>query len=1225
MKNYQELYNILSNTLAQRILFLDGAMGTMLQRYKLNEQDFRGDRFVDYQGNMKGNNDILCLTQPKIIQEIHEKYLEAGADIIETNTFNANAISQDDYSASDLVYEINYEAARIARLACEKFSDDKPRYVAGSMGPTNQTASMSPDVNNPGYRKKYFDDFVAAYKEQARGLIEGGADILLIETITDTLNCKAAIYAINELCHEMNIDIPPLMISGTVIDSSGRTLSGQTTEAFLNSIAHAKNLLSVGLNCSLGPKQMRPFVEEMSKKAPYYLSIYPNAGLPNEFGGYDESPRDMVDVLGEYAEAGFINIVGGCCGTTEQHIAEFQKTLKNAKSRQIPKIDKYLRLSGLEPLTIRQDSNFINIGERTNVAGSRKFARFIREEDYETATQVARQQVENGAQIIDVNMDDAMLDSVESMKAFLNTIAVDPDICRVPVMIDSSKWEVLEAGLKCIQGKGIVNSISMKEGEEIFKKQAETILNYGAAVIIMAFDELGQATSLERKTEICQRAYNILVNEVGFNPRDIIFDMNILTIATGIEEHNNYAVNFIEAARWIKENLPGAYISGGVSNLSFSFRGNNMIREAMHSAFLYHAIKAGMDMGIVNAGQLEVYDEIEPELLELVEDVILNRREDSTERLIEYSERHKGDSNEKEEKIEEWRSMPLEDRLSHALVKGILDYLDEDVNEALAKFDIPLEIIEQPLMNGMARVGELFGSGKMFLPQVVKSARVMKKAVSILLPYLEDSLTSGAGSGKAGKILLATVKGDVHDIGKNIVSVVLSCNNYEVIDLGVMTPSEVILETVKKEKVDIIGLSGLITPSLDEMVHVASELEREGYDIPLLIGGATTSKLHTAVRIDKNYSAPVVHVLDASLSVPVVSKLLKTEAKTDFTSGLNNEYTQLRENHEKRQATKSLISYEKARDNKFSFDAEKANITEPKHLGNQILKDVDLSILREYIDWTQFFITWEMKGKYPRIFDHPKFGEEAKKLFNDANELLDKIIAEKSIQAHGIFGIYKANSIGEDIEVNTGNGENVIFNMLRQQTKKDKANLSLADYIAPKELGIDDYIGFFAVTAGFGVKALANLFRTNDDDYNALMSEILADRLAEAFAEYLHKEVRENHWGYSKDGSDSVEDLLRVKYSGIRPAPGYPSLPDHSEKIKLFDILHVQDNVGIELTESFMMMPAASVSGIYFAHPESRYFPVGRIAEDQVEDYSERNGKSKEKVEKMLQNNLAYK
>ena len=1221
MKNYRDLYEQLINLLNQKILFLDGAMGTMLQRYKLSEEDFRGDRFADHELNLKGNNDILCLTRPDVISEIHEKYLEAGADIIETNTFNANAISQEDYQTQDLSYEMNLEAARIARAACDKFTD-KPRFVAGSMGPTNQTASMSPDVNNPGFRKKYFEDFCKAYKEQASGLIDGGADILLIETITDTLNCKAAIFAINELCRERGIDNPPLMISGTVIDSSGRTLSGQTTEAFLNSISHAQNLLSVGLNCSLGPKQMRPFVEEMSSKAPYFLSIYPNAGLPNEFGGYDETPQDMVSVLKDYAESGFVNIVGGCCGTTEHHIKKFADTLIDSAPRSIHYLDPYLRLSGLEPLTIRPDSNFINIGERTNVAGSRKFARLIKEENFEEATQVARQQVENGAQIIDVNMDDAMLDAKESMISFLNIIAVDPDISRVPVMIDSSKWEVLEDGLKCIQGKGIVNSISLKEGEEEFKSHARTILDYGAAVIVMAFDEQGQATSFERKIEICERAYNILVDEVGFNPRDIIFDTNILTVATGIEEHNEYALNFIKAAQWIKENLPGAYVSGGVSNLSFSFRGNNKIREAMHSAFLFHAISAGMDMGIVNAGQLEVYDEIEPELLELVEDVILNRREDATERLIEYADKHKSDSNEKAQVKEEWRSLSLEERLGHALVKGILEYLDEDVNEALETYERPLDIIEQPLMNGMSRVGELFGSGKMFLPQVVKSARVMKKAVSILMPYLEDSLRSEAGSRKAGKILLATVKGDVHDIGKNIVSVVLSCNNYEVIDLGVMTPSELILETIKKEKVDIVGLSGLITPSLDEMVHVARELEREGYEIPLLIGGATTSKVHTAVKIDNNYSAPVVHVLDASLSVPVVSKLLNPEKQTGFSEGIIKEYSKLRDNHEKRQARKNLVSFEEAKANRMEFDAEKAIICRPKKLGKQVIENQDLSVLREYIDWTQFFITWEMKGKYPKIFDHQRYGEEAKRLFKDANDLLDSIIEKNSIQAKGVFGLFHANSIGEDIEV-SGSSEKIVFHMLRQQSKKDKANLSLADFIAP--VGTEDYIGFFAVSAGFGVKELADSFRDNHDDYNALMTEILADRLAEAFAEYLHKEVRENHWGYAKDDPDSIEDILRVKYTGIRPAPGYPSLPDHSEKIKLFDILGVQDKVGIELTESFMMLPAASVSGIYFAHPDSRYFPVGRIAEDQITDYASRKNLDKDYIEKMLQNNLAYK
>ncbi|MGA2298081.1 MAG: methionine synthase, partial [FCB group bacterium] len=1174
-KESTDTYQILSNLLKDRILVLDGAMGTMLQQYQLKEEDYRGSRFRDFHKDLKGNYDILVLTQSDIIKTIHKKYLEAGADIIETCTFSSQFISQSDYDTTDLVYEINYNAAKIAKECVNEYNknpltpfekggidkDIKPRFVAGSIGPTNQTASLSPDVNNPGFRRYYFDDFVKAYYEQIKGLAEGGVDILLIETAFDTLNCKAAIYAAEEYFNTSG-KMLPVMISGTIVDLSGRTLTGQTIEAFWISIAHAKNLLSVGLNCSLGPKQMRTFLEDLSNIASCYISVYPNAGMPNAFGGYDETPDEMSVVLEDYAKSSFINLVGGCCGTTPEHIKKIKDIVAVHKPRQILQQTKplenfesdgkdfYMKLSGLDALIIRPDSNFINIGERTNVAGSRKFAKTIIAEDYETAALVARQQVENGAQIIDVNMDEGMLDSETVMTKFLNYIGADPDIAKVPVMLDSSKWTVLEAGLKCLQGKGIVNSISLKEGEEVFIERARKIRQYGAAVVVMAFDEDGQAASYERKIQVLSRAYKILVNEIGFNPQDIILDPNVLTVATGIEEHNNYALDFIEATRWIKQNLPHAKVSGGISNVSFSFRGNDFVREAMHSAFLYHAIKAGLDMGIVNAGQLEVYENIPKELLGKIEDVLLNRRPDATERLVEFAENIKNkESGIQEIKKEVWRELTVEERLTHSLVKGITEYIENDIEEARKKYTNPIEIIEGPLMAGMNVVGDLFGSGKMFLPQVVKSARVMKKAVGYLIPYLEESLKS-SGNKSAGKILLATVKGDVHDIGKNIVGVVLACNNYEVIDLGVMVPAQKIIDEAKNLNVDIVGLSGLITPSLEEMIHVASEFERNEFNIPLLIGGATTSRVHTAVKIAEKYNSPVIHVLDASKSVPVVSNLLNKNYKNEFVNKLKSEYEQIRENHYKSKETVQFVSLEEARANKQKFDWEKVKIIKPNKLGITLFEDFSLEKIAEYINWTQFFLTWEMKGKYPAILDNPKFGAEARKLFNDAIILLNKIIKEKLIKANGIIGLFPANTVADDdIEVYVDESRTGVLNVihtLRQQSIKSKGihDLALADFIAPKESGIKDYIGTFAVTAGIGVEELVNIFKSNNDDYNAIMVKILADRLAEAFAELLHHLVRVEYWGYDNKKDLPIDEMFEEKYTGIRPAPGYPQLPD---------------------------------------------------------------------------------
>jgi len=1226
----------LKKILEEKILVLDGAMGTMIQNHNLTEKDFRGERYKDYQHDLKGNNDLLSITQPDIIKGIHRAYFEAGADIVETNTFNANSISQADYQMQNLAYELNYESAKIAKEVAEEFNSkdkSKQRFVAGALGPTNKTLSLSPNVNDPGYRAVTFDEIASAYYNAAEGLIDGGADIILIETIFDTLNAKAAIFAVEKLLNEKSLNVP-VMISGTIVDNSGRTLSGQTVEAFFISVSHSKHLVSVGLNCALGAKQMRPFVEDLSNVSDKFLSVYPNAGLPNEMGGYDETPQIMAEVLEDFLKSRFVNIVGGCCGTTPDHIRKISEIAKNYKPRIIKPREPYLKLSGLESVVLRPDSNFMNIGERTNITGSKKFERLIKENKFDEALSVARSQVEGGAQVLDINMDEGMLDSEQAMTKYLNLIGSEPDIAKLPIMIDSSKWSVIEAGLKCLQGKGIVNSISLKEGQDIFKEQAIKVLNYGAAVIVMAFDEKGQADTFERRIEVCKRAYDILTKEIGFPPQDIIFDPNILAIATGIEEHNNYAVDFIEAARWIKQNLPHAKVSGGVSNLSFSFRGNDAVREAMHSSFLFHAIKAGMDMGIVNAGQLEVYEEIQKDLLEKVEDVIFNRRQDATERLVEFAETIKK-KDKTEEKKDEWRSLDVDERLKYALVKGIVEFIDLDVEEARLKYSQPLEVIEGPLMAGMNVVGDLFGAGKMFLPQVVKSARVMKKAVSILEPYMTEALPeilpAGVDSGGAS-ILLATVKGDVHDIGKNIVGVVLSCNNYNIIDLGVMVHSEKIIQTAIDKKVDIIGLSGLITPSLDEMIHVAKEMERRGLKIPLLIGGATSSRIHTAVKIDPNYSGPVVHVLDASRSVPVVSGLLNEniDERRKFVQDIKTEYLNLREDYIKRKSGKNLISLDKARENKLKINWENGAVKKPAKTGITVLNNFDLNVLRKYIDWTPFFMVWELKGKYPSIFEDENVGAEAKKLFDDANSLLDKVILEKSLTANGVIGLFPANSVGvDDIEIYTDEARSGVkrtLHSLRQQNQKSSGepNIALADFIAPKETEVKDYIGMFAVTAGIGIEKLIEKFEKDFDDYNKIMIKAIADRLAEAFAEHLHELVRKEYWGYSENENYSNEELIKENYIGIRPAPGYPAQPDHTEKPILFSLLDAENNSGIKLTESMAMYPAASVCGLYFSHPQAKYFNVGKIEKDQVLDYHRRKGMNLIEIERWLSPILNY-
>lgn len=1205
MPNYLNHY--LNQQLKQRILLLDGGMGTMIQSYRLQEKDYRGARFSDFPHDLKGNNDLLCLTQPDIIREIHSAYLAAGADLIETNTFNSTSISLADYHMSDLVYEINFAAAQLAKQATEaatRQTPDRPRFVVGILGPTNRTASLSPDVNDPGFRNVTFDQLVTAYMESIRGLIDGHVDILMIETIFDTLNCKAAIFAVKKYFSENNI-ILPLMISGTITDASGRTLSGQTTTAFWNSVNHA-DAFSIGLNCALGAAALRPYIQELAKNANIPVSMHPNAGLPNAFGGYDETPEEMAAIVHDFAQEGLINIVGGCCGTTPAHIKAISEIVKNVKPRIPPKIPKACRLSGLEPLTIDDSSLFVNVGERTNVTGSIRFAELIRNDNYATALDVAREQVMNGAQIIDINMDEGMLDAEAAMVKFLNLIAAEPDIARVPIMIDSSKWSVIEAGLKCIQGKGIVNSISLKDGEYAFIEKAVLAHRYGAAVVVMAFDENGQADTEDRKVAICTRSYNILVNQVGFPPEDIIFDPNIFAIATGIEEHNKYGVDFINATRRIKETLPHALISGGVSNVSFSFRGNNPIREAIHSAFLYHAIRAGMDMGIVNAGALAIYEDIPTELLTRIEDVLLNRRSDATDRLIEIASSAKSQTKNKTEDLS-WREKSVTERLSYALVNGINTFIVEDTEEARLALNSPLLVIEGPLMDGMNIVGDLFGAGKMFLPQVVKSARVMKQAVAHLVPFLEK-LKVGAQS--KGKILLATVKGDVHDIGKNIVGVVLGCNNYDVIDLGVMVPCEKILETARKEKVDIIGLSGLITPSLEEMSYVAQEMKRQSFSVPLLIGGATTSRAHTAIKIEPNYDT-TIHVVDASRAVNVVNQLLSDTAKANFVSITRTDYEKLRERHLNKKSANEFISLAAARENKFQFDWSNYTPPKPSFLGVKKFIEYPLSELVSYIDWSPFFHTWELAGSYPKIFDDELIGESAKNLFNDAQQMLEKLIKEKWLQANAVIGFFPANSVGDDIEIYTDETRTKVlttFRMLRQQTKKpkDKANMCLADFVAPKSTGIADYIGGFAVTAGINIESKLTEFEKNHDEYNSILLKALADRLAEAFAEHMHERVRKQHWGYVPDEKLANEDLIAEKYCGIRPAPGYPACPDHTEKPALFSLLKAEENANVILTENFAMLPASSVSGFYFSHPQSQYFGIGKIEEDQVVDYAQR-------------------
>nr|WP_275665281.1 methionine synthase [Vibrio sp. Isolate22] len=1212
--------------LKQRILLIDGGMGTMIQDYKLEEQDYRGERFADWHSDLKGNNDLLVLTQPKLIKDIHSQYLEAGADILETNTFNATTIAMADYDMESLSEEINFAAAKLAREAADEWTaktPEKPRFVAGVLGPTNRTCSISPDVNDPGYRNVSFDELVEAYSESTRALIKGGSDLILIETIFDTLNAKACAFAVESVFEEVGITLP-VMISGTITDASGRTLSGQTTEAFYNALRHVKPI-SFGLNCALGPDELREYVGEMSRISESYVSAHPNAGLPNAFGEYDLSPEDMAEHVKEWAESGFLNLIGGCCGTTPEHIRQMAEVVEGVTPRQLPDLPVSCRLSGLEPLTIAKESLFVNVGERTNVTGSARFKRLIKEELYDEALSVAREQVENGAQIIDINMDEGMLDAEACMVKFLNLCASEPEISKVPVMVDSSKWEVIEAGLKCIQGKGIVNSISLKEGKEKFVEQAKLVRRYGAAVIVMAFDEVGQADTRERKVEICTNAYNILVDEVGFPPEDIIFDPNIFAVATGIEEHNNYAVDFIDAVGDIKRDLPHAMISGGVSNVSFSFRGNNYVREAIHAVFLYHCFKNGMDMGIVNAGQLEIYDNVPEDLRDAVEDVVLNRREDSTERLLdmatEYLERAVGKVEDKS--ALEWRTWPVEKRLEHSLVKGITDFIVEDTEEARVNSDRPIEVIEGPLMDGMNVVGDLFGAGKMFLPQVVKSARVMKQAVAHLEPFINASKEVGASN---GKILLATVKGDVHDIGKNIVGVVLQCNNYDIIDLGVMVSCEKILKVAKEENVDIIGLSGLITPSLDEMVHVAKEMERQGFKLPLLIGGATTSKAHTAVKIEQNYSEPVVYVNNASRAVGVCTSLLSEELKPAFVEKLDLDYERVRDQHNRKKPRTKPVTLEQARANKVAIDWDAYTPPAPAKPGVHVFNDFDVATLRNYIDWTPFFMTWSLVGKYPAILDHEEVGEEAKRLFKDANELLDRVEKEKLLEARGMCAMFPANSVGDDIEVYTDESRTEVLKVLhnlRQQTEKPKGfNYCLSDYIAPKESGKADWIGGFAVTGGIGERELADEYKANGDDYNAIMIQAVADRLAEAFAEYLHQEVRKDIWGYAPDEDLSNDDLIREKYQGIRPAPGYPACPEHTEKGTLWELMDVEKTIDMSLTSSYAMWPGASVSGMYFSHPDSRYFAIAQIQQDQVDSYADRKGWDMLEAERWLGPNI---
>ncbi|MDX8396770.1 MAG: methionine synthase [Mariprofundaceae bacterium] len=1210
---------ILSDAIKQRILLLDGAMGTMIQSYKLEESDYRGERFSDWNSDLKGNNDLLSLTQPHIIKEIHAEYLAAGSDILETNTFNANAASMADYGMEALVYELNVAGAKLAREACDELSTvDKPRFVAGVVGPTSRTASISPDVNDPGFRNVTYMELVETYKVATKGLMDGGADIILIETVFDVLNAKAAVYAVKETFEEVGYALP-IMISGTITDASGRTLSGQTATAFYNSLAHAEPI-SIGLNCALGAGELRQYIEELSNTSPCYINAHPNAGLPNAMGGYDETPEEMAAEVGEWASSGFLNIIGGCCGTGPEHIKAMAQAVHGVAPRQIPDVKVQCRLSGLEPLFIDESSLFVNVGERANVTGSAKFKRLIMEGDYDTALDICREQVENGAQIIDVNMDEAMLDGVVAMRTFLNLIASEPDISKVPVMIDSSKWEIIEAGLQCVQGKGIVNSISLKEGEENFIHYAKLIRKYGAAAIIMAFDEDGQADTFKRKTEICARSYKVLTEQCGFPPEDILFDPNIFAIATGIEEHNNYAVDFIEATGWIKKNLPHAMISGGVSNVSFSFRGNNPVREAIHSVFLYYAIKQGMGMGIVNAGQLAVYDDLPTELREAVEDVVLNRSPDATDKLLDIAENYRGDGVKAKKADDEWRKLPVAKRIEHAMVKGIDAFVVEDTEEARQVFDRPIEVIEGPLMDGMNVVGDLFGDGKMFLPQVVKSARVMKKAVAYLMPFIEDEKEGGASLSN-GKILMATVKGDVHDIGKNIVGVVLQCNNFEVIDLGVMVPASTILEAAKKHDVDIIGLSGLITPSLDEMVHLAKEMKRLGFTKPIMLGGATTSKAHTAVKILPEYDEPIIWVKDASRAVGVAQNLISETKREKFVTDTRNEYEAVRERYLGRQKQTDWLSLRDARANRTSLTKIAAV---PARLGVQVLNQISIENIRHYIDWTPFFSAWELNGAYPRILNDPHKGKEAKKVFDEAQVWLDKIIAEKWFTAKAVIGLFPATSTDDDSVIvydESGNNEINRFHFVRQQqNKKDsRPNMCLSDFIAKE----NDHIGGFAVGI-FGAEEKAKAYEADNDDYAAIMIKVLADRLAEALAEMLHKNVRSDYWAYATDESLTSEEVIKEKYQGIRPAAGYPACPEHSEKGTLWNLLDVENNIGMTLTESYAMLPTAAVSGLYFANPEAHYFTVGKINKDQVKDYAKRKDISLKEAEKWLAPNLGY-
>jgi 5-methyltetrahydrofolate--homocysteine methyltransferase len=1228
-KKHSQLLDLLQ----KKILILDGAMGTMIQSYDFSEKDYRGERFADWPSDVKGNNDLLSLTQPETIRAIHLAYLEAGADIIETNTFNSTRVAMADYDMQELSFEINEQSARIARQAADDIEAKYPGracFVAGILGPTNRTASISPDVNDPAFRNISFDELVSSYTESIEALLKGGADIILVETIFDTLNAKAALFAIAQYFDANKVHYP-VMISGTITDASGRTLSGQVTEAFWNSVRHI-NPISIGFNCALGAAELRQYIEELSRIADTYVSAHPNAGLPNEFGGYDETPEDMARHINEWAQSGFLNIIGGCCGTSPEFISAMKEAVNDCAVREIPQIEIACRLSGLEPMTITQDSLFVNIGERTNVTGSARFKRLIKEQDYEAALDVARQQVDSGAQIIDINMDEGMLESKEAMVRFLSLIAAEPDISVVPVMIDSSKWDILEAGLKCVQGKGIVNSISLKEGEENFIDQAQTIMRYGAAVIVMAFDESGQADTFERKVEICTRAYKVLTERVGFPAEDIIFDPNIFAIATGIDEHNNYAVDFIEATQVIKQTLPHAMVSGGVSNVSFSFRGNDKVREAIHAVFLYHAIKAGMDMGIVNAGQLAVYDDIPEELRECVEDVILNRTPDNgisaTENLLELAAKYLDDGSEEAIKVaEEWRSWPVNKRLEHSLVKGITEFIDEDTELARQAAERPLHVIEGPLMDGMNVVGDLFGAGKMFLPQVVKSARVMKKAVAYLMPYMEAE--KGDVIASNGKVLMATVKGDVHDIGKNIVGVVLQCNGFEVLDLGVMVAADTILKQAREHNVDVIGLSGLITPSLDEMVHMAKEMQRQEFKIPLMIGGATTSRAHTAVKIEPQYHGASVYVTDASRAVGVLSKLMDEDAANDYQQKIRAEYAEVRERHKGRQSTKRQLNIDDARNNAAQIDWSSYTPVTPSFLGTKVLNDYPLDEIAQFIDWSPFFQTWELSGSYPKILDDEVVGQHARDLFDDAKQMLQKIIDEKWLTARAVFAFFPANSRVDDVvlyEDESRTKESAVLHHLRQQNIKPpgRKNYCLADYVAPENSAVSDYVGAFAVTAGIGIEDHIKRFEADHDDYQSIMIKALADRLAEAFAECLHQKVRKEYWAYAADEALANEDLIGEKYIGIRPAPGYPACPDHTEKATLFSLLNATEAAGIELTESFAMYPTAAVSGWYFSHPEAKYFNVGKLKKDQVEDYAERKGESVDYVERWLAPSLAY-